>query len=309
MKFDWTVRTIGEWREWLKRSTQSNWMQNWSYAQATFAFDKLRTRMALLRDDQNSPIGMVAVQELKLGPIQIINIKRGPLWFTAADESNDVEFSKELRKEFPKSLFQRLRWIPARELSGQSIAEIKKEKYKVRKETFRTKVVNLKDNIETIRSKLNQKWRNCLNKAEKQKIEVVIDDVGDTLIEFIKGYHQHKTTKKFHGPSPRFLSTELQQSCLQSDCIIILCKKDSKVVAGGAFTITGQSMSYRAGWSTEEGRQQNAGYLILWRAVEQGKNRQLDNLDLGGILPEEAPGVTKFKEGFSSKSIRLITLG
>lgn len=308
MKFDWTVRTIGEWRQWLKKSTDASWMQNWPYAQAIHKYDKLRTRMALLIGDHEKPIGMVAIQELKLGPIQIINIKRGPIWFSGSEKNEEIEFSKELRKEFPKSLLQRLRWIPSRELSDQSISEIVRQGYQIRKEHFFTNRIYLKEGLVAIRKQLKQKWRNGLNKAEKADLTIVIDSVGDQLGDFVSGYAAYKMQKRFHGPSPRFLATELKQAFLQTDGLIIICKKDNKVVAGGAFTISGKCMSYRAGWCDEIGRKENAGYLVLWNSVKEGNLRELEILDIGGLLPEEAPGVTKFKKGMSGEDVRLVTL-
>ncbi len=123
----------------------------------------------------------------------------------------------------------------------------------------------------------------------------------------MNGYAAYKKKKRFYGPSARFLLTELKQALLQTDGIIIICKKDNKVVAGGAFTISGNCMSYRAGWCDELGRKENAGYLVLWNAVKDGKHHKLETFDIGGLLPDDAPGVTKFKKGMSGEDVRLIT--
>ncbi len=125
MHFDWSPRTLKELRGFLARTQNTNWMQTWAYAQATFISDHYRTRIALIIHN-NEPVAMMSVQEIKLGPIRFVNLKRGPLWFEKPTEKLFLEFAKAFRQEFPKSFGQRLRWMPEFEIEEKTLSELKK---------------------------------------------------------------------------------------------------------------------------------------------------------------------------------------
>ena len=60
---------------------------------------------------------------------------------------------------------------------------------------------------------------------------------------------------------------------------------------------------HRPGWADEAGRKSGAMRLVLWRAVLALKARGVAWLDLGGINPENAPGVTEFKLGTGGQAV------
>jgi lipid II:glycine glycyltransferase (peptidoglycan interpeptide bridge formation enzyme) len=70
----------------------------------------------------------------------------------------------------------------------------------------------------------------------------------------------------------------------------------------------GRGATYQAGWTTEHGRQTRAHHLLLWRAIETLKADGVAALDLGGINPRMAEGVTQFKEGLGGEPVTLIGL-
>lgn len=305
MEFNWKTRSIKDWREFLTQSKNSNWMQTWSYAQAAFATDHLRTRIALI-ERQGQPIGMMCVQEIKVGPAEIVNLKRGPLWFISPNQDLIVEFAEKFRKEFPKKLFQRLRWMPEIDLEPDSIDRLEKIGFKLRKENFITSLIDLNISLEQIRAGLLQKWRNCLNKSQRSSLQIEVQTNNRFLKSFLKFYQFHQVQRKYRGPSQRFLQTEFENCEKTKDIFYVWAYIENFPVAAIAITCHGTTAAYRIGWGNPEGRKRNAHYSLLWKAIEYSKELGLKQFDLGGLLPDEAVGVTHFKKGLNGQEIKRV---
>ncbi len=308
MEFNWTTRSIKDWREFLAQSKNSNWMQTWNYAQASFEADHLVTKIALI-ERQGLPIGMMSVQEIKFGPAQIVNLKRGPLWFIDPTQELIVEFAEKFRNEFPKKLFQRLRWIPEMELQPSSVERLEKIGFKLRTENFVTALVNLRQPLFEIKKNLQQKWRNCLNKAERSSLQIEVQTNNRNLSSFLKFYQYHQHQRNYKGPSLRFLKTEFRDSEKTKDHFFVWAYVDHFPVAAIAITCHGSTAAYRIGWNNPSGRKHNAHYALLWKAIEVSKELGHAHFDLGGLLADEAAGVTHFKKGLNGHEMKLAIFG
>ena len=302
MEFDWSKRTISEWRILLTKADKANWMQTWPYAQATFKRGFKSSRLAVIKKEGHE-IGLMAVQEIILGPVRLVNLYRGPLWFiSTADENLFLEFAQTFRKEFPHRIFQRLRWMPNWELTSPTKQALAKLGFKERPEYFLTIWLDLKKPLKELRSDLKQKWRNCLNKSEKSKILVIKDISLNKIDLFLKFYARHKRIKNFQGPSDAFMKEEISTAFQSGDGFLLWAYVENRPVAGVAILKHGNSGSYRIGWNTDEGRRVNAHYNLLWKAILILKESGIEFFDLGGIKPDEAKGISHFKSGLGGKS-------
>ena len=77
--------------------------------------------------------------------------------------------------------------------------------------------------------------------------------------------------------------------------------KDGGILAAVFILFHGNSATYRVGFTTTEGRKYNAHNLLLWDCVVELKKRNVKNFDLGGVEPNTAGGVTKFKQGMGAR--------
>ncbi|MFP5519176.1 MAG: lipid II:glycine glycyltransferase FemX [Bdellovibrionia bacterium] len=310
MQFDWSPKTLKEWRDFYSRAKTANWMQNWAYAQASFKNDYLMSKLGLIIHDGKA-VGMMCVQMIRLGPIEVINLKRGPLWFVEPTSQLLIEFAKAFREEFPKKALQRLRWMP--ELSPEitendEIAKtITKLGFKLKKEFFLTSWIDLTLPVDVLRKNLDQKWRNCLNKAEKQNLKLVTQTSLKDFEVFLNYYELYKRKKRFLGPSSKFLRTEFNELNMTDDFVLLWAQQEHQPIAGVAIVFQGTTAAYRVGWNTHEGRKSNAHYLLLWQALQVAKLRGATKFDVGGLLPDEAPGVTHFKSGLKGQVTLCLT--
>lgn len=306
MKFDWTPRTIGEWRELLLASPRSNWMQTWPYAQASFRRDFRSSKLAVIQKD-GVTCGMMSVQEIKLGPLHFIELHRGPLFF---HENPPLELFKEFaelfRKTYPESLFRRVRYLPEWENKEEAARIMLDAGFRRTPQTYSTIWVDLRTSLENIRLRFKQKWRNSLNKSERSGLEVKMDPRGSGIDLFLKKYDEHKKNKGFTGPSAAFLKEEYLAALKVGDAFTLWAKYKDQIVAGVLIALHGKTASYRCGWNTDLGRETNAHYLLLWKAIQLLHEKSFHKLDLGGVKPDEDPGVTKFKRGLGGDDFEFL---
>jgi lipid II:glycine glycyltransferase (peptidoglycan interpeptide bridge formation enzyme) len=298
MYFDWTFRTLQQWKQLLEKAPQANWMQTWAYAQASFKKDWIPTQMAAVAADQGQLVAIFALQKVKLGPIQFIRINRGPLWIkTNVTEGDLLQFAQLLRTEFPKSWLTKIKWLPEFNLSPQGLNALEKINFKLAKKNFQTTWLDLSQPEEVLRAALKQKWRNSLNKFDKSNITIKIENTPGHFSEFLNFYELYKRQKNFTGPSREFLGIEFSEAFRQKQATLLWAMDKGLPIAGIAIHAHGNNISYRAGWNSAQGRLANAHYGLIWRAMMHFKKLGFEQFDLGGILPVEAQGLTHFKLG------------
>lgn len=292
MRLNLAPRTIGEWREFLNRTSKTPWTQTVQYASAAAKVAHQTTHFATLERGREV-VGIVAIQELKLGPIHHVTITRGPLWLKGHENiQNQRDFSKVLKKAYPKRPLRRLRWMPEWTFTEES--GLKKSP-----QSFETLWMDLTPSLEVLRSKLHRKWRGHLNKAERSPLEVAVDFKGVHLDYFLKAYDTFKAQKKFEGPQGIFFKHEIEGALPYKDAIILWARLNNVPVAGVVVMKHGTSASYRVSWNTAEGRQHNAHFLLIWKAIEILKKHNVETFDLGGILPDDSDGLNIFKRGLN----------
>lgn len=278
----------------LGRVPRSNCMQSWPYAKAVRLSDQKSTRLGVMIRGENT-VGMMAVQEVTLGPIHFVNLFRGPLWFTeTVPDQWIVEFTEKFDQEFPKRLFRRRRWLP--EWKENNVEFFKP--FRSNRQEYKTAWLELDENEETLRARLKQKWRNALNKSEKSPIEVVQDWCGQHLELFVAQYLKDRREKKYHGPSAKFVKEEFLAAKPFKDAFLLWANIKTQPVAAVFILKHGQCGTYRIGWSTDLGRKHNAHNRLLWEAALILKSQGIQRMDLGGLdVDMKDSGLNRFKTG------------
>ena len=305
MRFDWTLRTLQEWKELLEQAQQANWMQTWAYAQASFKKDWIPTQMAAVSDDEGVLVAILALQKIVLGPIKFIRINRGPLWLKKnVNEEDLLQFAQLLRSEFPKSWLTKIKWLPEFNLSPNGFKSLEEIDFKLAQKNFQTTWLDLSQSELALRSNLKQKWRNGLNKFERAGLVIKVENTPGHLSEFLNFYELYKKQKNFAGPTREFLGIELSEAFRQKQATLVWAMEDGLPIAGIAIHSHGKNISYRAGWNSSQGKKTCAHYGLLWQAILHFKKLGFQQFDLGGILPLEAQGLTHFKLGLGGSQSR-----
>lgn len=306
LSFDWTERSPAEWRQWLARAPRANWMQSPPYAGARRRLDQRHSRWALIRDDA-VPVGMMALEEIRLGPLHIIELRRGPLWFAAEPPERWFrEFAELFDRTFPARWLRRRRWLPEWEHSERAIELLREAGFAPTEQGYHTSWIDVTRPWEQIESSFHKKWRNGLRKAERSGLLVKLDGRGETLELFVKRYEEHLRRKRYHGSSPAFVRAEFLEARASKDALLLWAFDEVVPVAAVVIAFHGVTASYRFGWSSPAGRAKNAHSLLLARAIALSQERGLQRFDLGGLLPGEADGLTEFKRGLGGQEVRLV---
>jgi len=306
MQFDWTLRPESEWRELCKKVPRLNMLQSLPFERAAWMLDKKLTRRAVITID-NESAGIMAIQEINLGPIHVIDLYRGPLWFSAnPPESWLLDFARVFNETWPRRLLRRRRWLPEWPDGETARKVLGGLGFRLLPKSFETVWMDLSLPENEIRANMNPKWRGHLNKGERCNLEIIEDWTGSTGKSFLQQYDVDKSIKKYYGRSPRFIAAELALALRSREAVFLWACEKRIPVAAILVVMHGNSATYRIGWTTDEGRKANGHNVLLWEAVKCLKAKGYAWFDLGGIEPHGAEGLTTFKTGLGGDVLKLM---
>lgn len=165
---------------------------------------------------------------------------------------------------------------------------------------YRTMLVDTTRDEADIRKSLAQKWRNGLNRAEKNNLTVRSGTTHDLFQEFRTLFDQLIARKGFSVDlQPEFYQA-LQPDMLPEEQFIVSLADDAgHTVAGHVASILGDTAVYLLGATDQQGIQNKSSYLLQWHTIQMSCQRGCRWYDLGGIDPDANPGVYHFKQGLS----------
>lgn len=156
-----------------------------------------------------------------------------------------------------------------------------------------------------LRRALHGKWRNVLNKAEREGPSVDGAEIG--LDGFLDGYGRFLREKSVPTTVTPHLLAALERHSLENlRPLAYVARRGDEVVGGVLLARYGRGAEYLAGFGTEAGRRLGAGQLLLWRGLIDARRRGARFLDLGGLDPDRTPaGIQDFKNGVRGIPYRL----
>ena len=169
---------------------------------------------------------------------------------------------------------------------------------------YRTVRVDLSPAPELIRKRLDQKWRNQLNAAERNGLTVREGTSDDLFAEFTAIYRELRARKQFETTVDIDEFARIQRALPEPlKMRVLLCEKDGKLLAGLVGTATGDTGIYLLGATSSEGMKAKGSYLLQWRMMQWLRERGCCWYDLGGVNPERNPGVFHFKSGLGGAEV------
>ena len=168
-------------------------------------------------------------------------------------------------------------------------------------------MLDLSPDLGQIRMNLRQKWRNQLNRAEKNDVSLTIG-TDDHLYEIFHDMQRKMQQRKGYTPEVDYGEFGQIQSLRedQHKMTIIVASHGSSDICTAIFTSIGDRGIYLLGATDDEGMKLKGSYLLQWKAIELMKERGDCWYDLGGINPETNPGVFHFKSGMTESEFRHI---
>jgi lipid II:glycine glycyltransferase (peptidoglycan interpeptide bridge formation enzyme) len=298
-----------KWYEIISQFSDVNIYQTWSFDLINSNRNKVN-HFILKKNNTIVAAAQIRIMTIPIFGLGIAYIRWGPLFKLKNRPVNPNFFRlavRALKNEYVYSRKFILRLFPNILNDGsESYLEILKDEgyYQVKeKNKSRTLILDISPSMNDLRKNLNQKWRNCLNKAEKNNLKIVEGSDSSIFSNFISLYRELLKRKKFEEPNDinqfRLLQKDLPIGYKMK---IFICRVNEVNVAGGIFSFIGDTGLYLFGATNELGMKTNGSYLIQWAAIKHMKEIGCHYYNLNGINPNQNPGGYHFKVGISGKS-------
>ncbi|GAB5456024.1 MAG: GNAT family N-acetyltransferase [Henriciella sp.] len=156
--------------------------------------------------------------------------------------------------------------------------------------------------LDTMRARLHQKWRNQLKKAERAPITIVDQPLDATRHEwFLEAEAAQQKARKYQSYPAGFLLAYAKANPGQAR--LYTASENGEPVAAMLILKHGQMATYQAGVTTDLGRQYCAHNGLLWKVMSDLGRRGFERLDLG--RSDLNPGLKRFKLGSGARTEHL----
>ena len=307
--------TSAEWSEHLGRFADANLYQTWSYGAIRWGGKNL-SHLVLRRNGEVVGIAQVRIIRPRLVQRGVAYLRWGPLCQLRGQEL-DLETTRQmafaLHEEYVRKRRLFLRILP-NAFAGSQRAALFQTAFSQFSQASpnpankeRTFLLNLSPPLEELRKKLDQKWRNQLNRAEKNGLTIIEGSGPAEYQVFKQVYDQMWSRKQFDttvdvnefGRIGEDLPPGLKLK-------ILICEHQGKPVSSIVCSAIGNTGIYLLGATHDEGLNTKGAYLLQWTMIKWLKENGFQFYDLGGIDPERNPGVYHFKSGFSGQDVTRI---
>jgi lipid II:glycine glycyltransferase (peptidoglycan interpeptide bridge formation enzyme) len=159
-----------------------------------------------------------------------------------------------------------------------------------------------------LRKGLNQRWRNHLNRSEKNKLKLIKGSDSALYDKFSVIYNQMLSRKQFDTFVDINQFRKIQETLPDHlKMVIVLCEDKDEPVSTLICSAIGDTGIYLLGATNDQGMKTKGSYLLQWEIIKWLKERNgYRYYDLGGIDPERNPGVYHFKSGLGGKEVEYI---
>ena len=308
--------TKSQWSALLNNFEDANIYQTWSYGAIRWGERNL-SHLVLKQDGEvigMAQLRIVGVPMLRCG---IAYLRWGPLWMARGSEVDPSivnGLAWALREEYVRRRGLFLRVLPNAFVGSQRVQDLQSAFSGFRTvptglaNVEHTFLLDLSPSLETLRKRLDQKWRNQLNRAERESLTLNMGEGLEEYDVFSDIYKDMWEQKRFNT------SVDIQEFAgicrdlpegLRAK--ILICRHQGVPVSSMVCSAMGNTGIYLLGATNEIGRKTKAAYLLQWTMIKWLKENGFQYYDLGGIDPERNPGVFHFKSGMSGQDVAYAT--
>ncbi|MCE9614622.1 MAG: peptidoglycan bridge formation glycyltransferase FemA/FemB family protein [Lentisphaerae bacterium] len=299
-------QTSESWGAILSQFADASIYQTWAYGAIRWGHRNL-SHVVMIRNGQVLAAAQLRIARIPLLPAGIAYLRWGPLCQRNGQPLDPEIVSAmvvSLRDEYCKRRGLTLQVVP-NAFSGSvrgGVFDVALTRSGLKPEStgpdYRTIVVNLQPSAEVMRKHLDQKWRNQLNRAEKNGLVLESRTDLDAYREFVALYEVMWTRKQFEtSVNVEEFGRILEQLPEEQKMLTLLARKDGEAVAALVVSRLGEEGIYVLGATNDKARDLKAAYFLQWQAMLWLKEHGARSYDLGGIDPDGNPGGYHFKSG------------
>lgn len=302
------------WHELTATFADANIYQVWQLAEPGRPADDV-SRLVLKRGGDVVAAAEVRLFCLPLTRRGVAYLRWGPMWRRAGRTPDPAHFRlalRAIRNEYVERRGMVLRLNPRLFVDehAERVAMLSPEGYTLLPRSGRdeTVIVDLSPTLGQLRAGMDKKWRNCLNKSEREGLTLV-NGTSDALFgEFATLYEQMLQRKQF-APTADFVRHRRIQATLPEPLKmgVIIARHEGQPCAGAVYSALGDTALYLFGATNDVGMRTSGSYLVQWELLNVLKHQGTREYDLHGINAESNPGTYRFKVGLAGKNGREVT--
>jgi len=300
------VETIGlrEWLDHANRFKDYNYTHYWEYSRLAAArIGAASEHIAVYDDDSLLAVSDVRIKKLPVGLGGIAYISGGPMIDQGQADRDEclMRVLCALKQEYVDHRGLVLRTSQRHKPGLMVDAEASVYKmvgFMPVGQTNATILIDISPELDAIRRGFHSKWRNHLNKSERQAIHIVAGSEETLFDDFARLFEDLLARKAFNvNLDDRFFADVQKKSPDQEHFhMAIAYDDDGNPVGGHLSSLSGDTSVYLLGATNDAGRKLGAAYLLQWYVIEESKQRGCNWYDLGGIDQKKNPHVYEFKQ-------------
>ncbi len=300
------------WHDALDHFADANIYQSWSY-ESERAGPGSTSHLLLTRDSELVAAAQLRIVKLPLVNVGVAYVRWGPMWRPwgrPADSEVLATTLRCIRCEYATGRGLSVRVLPYlfedERDSYQSLLAAGHFARLGAEVPQRTLIMSLECSLPELRAKLDQKWRNCLNRAERNGGLVIEEGTDDGLFERFTAIHaEMRARKSFAATSDVNEFRTIQRNLPERHKMrLFLASTGGELAAGVVCSRIGDFGVFLHGATSDGGMHTSASHLLQWRAVGWLKDSGATSYNLHGINPATNPGTYRFKAGLCGRAGR-----
>ena len=291
MKVDWGTQDMPAWDQ-AHAAAAAPLQQDWAYG-STMVSVGARVLRARVEAD-GVPVAQAQFIVRKFAKyVSLALCTRGPLWLQEVNAKDKAAAYKAMRQSLPLPGLRFMMVTPNETLEEQPCLPA------VRRimSGYSTVMLDIDKPMETLRAQLDKRWRHRLGGAEKSELNVQRMGTNPGQYRWLLDAEMQQRVDRGLEGLPLVWFEHYAESRKQPSRNLLSLRADvgRERVAGMMFLIHGQAATYQVGWTSDVGRDLHAHNLMLWRAIEELRERGVRSLDLGGVNTQRSAGIARFK--------------
>jgi len=307
-----------DWKENLQNCQKTNMLQCWQYGDAKVETSKWNVVRFLIMNEDGNAVALAQALSMTLPLIGgIARMNRGPLLIKRSESGQD---SKDIFNIITALLdeFTKRRWwlvqiapeINDSELAAKLLKNLGLKKLVVT--PYASGLLDLQKDEKKLLMGLKKKWRYCLRKG--QDLGLTISTIVGNSVELETLLSRYKALKKdngFVGLADSLIISMANQVAEDWQFTLFIANHKNSSDVKDCYGILasihhGDTSTYLIGITSDEGRDLQVNYVLLWQAILDAKKNGCIWFDIGGLDATTPKGIAHFKKGVQSDPYYLI---
>ena len=291
MKVDWGTQDMAAWDR-AHAAAAAPLQQDWAYG-STMVSVGARVLRARVEAD-GVPVAQAQFIVRKFAKyVSLALCTRGPLWLQEVNAKDKAAAYKAMRQSLPLPGLRFMMVTPDETLDEQpGLPTLRRIM-----SGYSTVMLDIAKPMDALRAQLDKRWRHRLGGAEKSELNVQRMGTNPGQYRWLLDAEMQQRVDRGLEGLPLVWFERYAESRKQPARNLLSLRADvgRERVAGLMFLIHGEAATYQVGWTSDAGRDLHAHNLMLWRAIEELRERGVRSLDLGGVNTQRSAGIARFK--------------